>query len=102
MASNEILRPAYLLACRAATLSLLLLLLIRIGSLCYNTLEQPQVGDGVHLLVLNSLSSHDGRGVVNGQQNLKGNFLMLLHHMHDWVELYSPHTSAIAPYSSSR
>ena len=49
-------------------LALLLLLLIRIGSLCYNTLEQPQVGDGVHLLVLNSLSSHDGRGVVNGQQ----------------------------------
>ena len=54
-------------------------------------MEQPQVGDGVHLLeLLNSLlSSHDGRGVVNGQQNLKGNFLMLLHHMHDWVEPYS-------------
>ena len=76
------------IACVAHYLALVLL--IRIGSLCYNTMEQPQVGDGVHLLeLLNSLlSSHDGRGVVNGQQNLKGNFLMLLHHMHDWVETH--------------
>ena len=70
----------------------MLLLLIRIGSLCYNTMEQPQ--DPLSRWWRAPVSSQlfEQSRWTWGRKwpaNLKGNFLMLLHHMHDWVELDS-------------